>query len=571
MSGIGFFLVFCLLAVTLAPVPLRAVGPVQTAPAFDLAQQGGGPSVRLADLRGRIVVLDFFAYWCVPCVRASAEMETGIGDYYHQRGGNAHGIPVVMLAVNTQTNHAIKTDAFIQRTGLKQVLDDPRGAVFERYGGTGLPFLVVIDATGGKSGLVPARIVYQRAGFEGITKLREVIDSIGGWRVGQAATAVRNLHSTLEKAGPLNGSAARQAVPNGPASTKSPEMRQPPGAEVLQTASLDFATMLTSGILLTDEQLEYRQTRPNSEFLLSLSHGYIGLKYEPESALEKQQNVDNDRYGFQARGRLQLGERIRAMMGGGAYDGYMDYRSLWFNEHFRQLFSMRAGYESAHPWGCNVAAGVRWEYLPSAGFLGADITYQHDVISPGYEVSLSSFPPQLVRFRSDFDTVSGQLRLENVLARRLRTLQELQVTATTDRSLRFALQSSLNYALAEHWVARLVVSGTEESPHFLAGFADATVEWDWNNTWFLSLMARCYQDNGEVENALLAEDTADPPLQTFEVGLGLRWQGQKSSFKLFAGPYFTRYEQIQPAISTFPHLYQNRSWLSVQFAFAHEF
>jgi hypothetical protein len=186
-------------------------------------------------------------------------------------------------------------------------------------------------------------------------------------------------------------------------------------------------------------------------------------------------------------------------------------------------------------------------------------------------VSLAAFPPKLERFRADYDTISGKLTLENVLTRRLRALQELQIISTTDRQLRYALQSSLNCAVAEHLVARLVVSGTEETPHFEATSASVTLERDWKETWFVSLTARGYQDNGEIENALLAENTSAPPLQSFQSGLGLRWQGRQTSIKLFAGPYFARYKPAGPAINTFPHLYQNRDWFAVQFAFAYEF
>ena len=540
------------LAWLMQPCPLVGAATDEPAPPFKLARHGTRETVSLADLRGRIVVLDFFAHWCVPCARASAEIESGIQQWYEQRKGNAQGVPVQVLAVNVEAAEPGKTQAFIRRTGLKDVLDDPGGEVFLRYGGGALPFVVIIDGTGGATGTAPARVIYHKTGFDGLARLRQVIDSVEG----QSQPA---------------GAAGRRTVPGAAARAQAPAPLAP-GGQAVQQLGLDSTMLIASDIWLTDETAEYRQTRPNSDLAFDLSHGHIELRYVPEFlGVEKPTHIETERYGFQTRGRFLANDRLTVLGNGGAYYGYMDYRSFWLGEHFRQLFQTHSEYQTPHPWGYNFGGGLRWEYVPAAGFLEGDLLYQRDIIAPGYDVVLVSPPPQLVRFRDTYDTVGGQVTLETVLSPRLRAQQQLQAIDTTDRQLRFAGQSCLNIALAEHWVSRLTLAGSEERPNFDSWSAGATLERDFNGAWFLSLLGRYYQDTGQIENALLAENTAAPPVRTVQIGFGLRWQGRKSSVKLVIGPYFSRYERPGPNALTFEHLYQSRDWLSTQLAFVHEF
>lgn len=110
-------------------------------PAPDFALKGmDGSMVKLADLRGSVVLLDFWATWCGPCRAALPRLDA------LNRERAAAGLKV--FAVNLREDGA-KIEQFLKQTGLSlPVLLDTDGAVAGRYGISAIPATVLIDKEG---------------------------------------------------------------------------------------------------------------------------------------------------------------------------------------------------------------------------------------------------------------------------------------------------------------------------------------------------------------------------------------------------------------------------------------
>lgn len=122
------------------PTPTMATAQVGAlAPVFELAALEGDP-IRLSDLRGQVVLLNFWATWCSHC---RAEFPV-LQDFYkrHQNEG------FVVLAINIQENRG-RVAELVSDMGLTfPVLLDRRGEVTASYRVRGLPTSFLIDREG---------------------------------------------------------------------------------------------------------------------------------------------------------------------------------------------------------------------------------------------------------------------------------------------------------------------------------------------------------------------------------------------------------------------------------------
>jgi peroxiredoxin/Cu/Ag efflux protein CusF len=121
-------------------VPEPAPPATVLAPDFTLPALRGDP-VKLSGLRGKAVLLSFWATWCVPC---RTEMPT-IEKLY--QGYHAQGLEVV--AVNLDVLSTTGVETFVKEVGVTfRVALDPSWSTTRAFGVTGLPTSYLIDRTG---------------------------------------------------------------------------------------------------------------------------------------------------------------------------------------------------------------------------------------------------------------------------------------------------------------------------------------------------------------------------------------------------------------------------------------
>jgi peroxiredoxin len=111
----------------------------QLAPAFQLEALDGS-KFKLADRKGRVVVLDFWATWCGPCMQSMPAVEDVIREFADR--------DVELLAVNMEEQPE-QVKAIMERHKFKApVAIDRDGAVAAKYAVTAIPQTVVIDREG---------------------------------------------------------------------------------------------------------------------------------------------------------------------------------------------------------------------------------------------------------------------------------------------------------------------------------------------------------------------------------------------------------------------------------------
>lgn len=126
----------------------------------DLTADGGAPSIKLSELRGKAVLLDFWATWCGPC-RAEMPIVDRIAARYRDQG-------LVTIGVNAGEDPA-DVEPWVKGNGVHYPIVSDDGSSQRTFGVDSLPTLVVIDRAG--------KIVAVRVGMTEAAELEKLVKS----------------------------------------------------------------------------------------------------------------------------------------------------------------------------------------------------------------------------------------------------------------------------------------------------------------------------------------------------------------------------------------------------------
>lgn len=109
------------------------------APAFELPLLEG-PQLKLEDLRGKVVILDFWATWCGPCIASLPKLNDIAQEY--------RGVNVQLIAINIEQKPA-EIRSLLGKLEIKPTVAlDSDGAVARAYFAEAIPQTVIIDTQG---------------------------------------------------------------------------------------------------------------------------------------------------------------------------------------------------------------------------------------------------------------------------------------------------------------------------------------------------------------------------------------------------------------------------------------
>ena len=136
----------------------------ELAPDFTLDDLSGMP-VRLEELRGKVVVLDFWATWCPPC-----EFQIPILNQVYEAHRDAGDLEILGISVDTEGPEVVQ-EYIAKHQAVYPILMGSE-SLARTFGAPGFPSLIVVDPSG--------RIAEVHVGLIEAPELEQAIATVNG-------------------------------------------------------------------------------------------------------------------------------------------------------------------------------------------------------------------------------------------------------------------------------------------------------------------------------------------------------------------------------------------------------
>ena len=131
----------------------------RTAPSFELQKEGGG-TLKLESLRGKTVVIAFWASWCGPCQKELPELQSLARRYPN----------VAFLAVNVDRNSSSGRRMMERLKFQLPVVYDPKNEALALYDVASMPTSYIVDRRG--------TVKFRKAGYSDRDKLTQLENAL---------------------------------------------------------------------------------------------------------------------------------------------------------------------------------------------------------------------------------------------------------------------------------------------------------------------------------------------------------------------------------------------------------
>ena len=227
-------------------------------PKFEIQDLSSGLSYDpLETYKGKVIVLDFWASWCAPCLEEMQILQSTFGEYDAEK--------FQLIAVNTEESKAIVDEVVVTQQITSRVALDVEGSAASVFGVEALPTLVLIDQSG--------TVQRMHVGLE--EGLSETIQSeVDRLLNGQLLSVSDDLASRLFLAN------AKRSLGDTRALKKAEELL--PSHETLSDLVLDNGTVYSVGDHLAEAEKRFDRffadsSESNDKALTSLTNKETGL------------------------------------------------------------------------------------------------------------------------------------------------------------------------------------------------------------------------------------------------------------------------------------------------------